>query len=181
QQGRSSSLARGANGAKGKACDTRLAHGHEGGGGQRNFLHCINLVRKQDDPTVRRGAAVKAMCVCSQYNYIEVFRPMLMIALEQYFQKPVPEVLASLFHTLNSADIAGAPRPTPWERGLMRRGVADTYMGTVPVEHLTATWTYNLSFDYGDDPTVQAAIPLFSFPDETLTPSVTLLVNLFGQ
>lgn len=54
-------------------------------------------------------------------------------------------------------------------------------MGTVPIEHLTTTWTYNLSFDYGDDPTVQAPIPLSSFPDETLTPSVTLLVNLFGQ
>ena len=42
------------------------------GDGDRNFLHCINLVRKQDDPTVRRGAVVKAMCVCSRYNYIEV-------------------------------------------------------------------------------------------------------------
>ncbi|CAN0510350.1 unnamed protein product, partial [Ectocarpus sp. 8 AP-2014] len=87
----------------------------------RSFLHCINLVRKQDDPTVRRGAVVKAMCICSQYNYIEVFRPMLMIALEQYYQRQVPEVLESLFEALNSAHLAGAPRPTPWERGLMRR------------------------------------------------------------
>lgn len=46
--------------------------GGGGGDGDRNFLHCINLVRKQDDPTVRRGAVVKAMCVCSRYNYIEV-------------------------------------------------------------------------------------------------------------
>lgn len=44
-----------------------------------------------------------------------------MIALEQYFQAQVPEVLRSLFEALNNADIAGAPRPTPWERGLMRR------------------------------------------------------------
>ena len=46
---------------------------------------------------------------------------MLMIALEQYFQTPLPDVLKSLYDALNSGDIAGAPRPTPWERGLMRR------------------------------------------------------------
>ncbi|CAM9254849.1 unnamed protein product [Ectocarpus sp. 12 AP-2014] len=120
------------------------------------------------------------MCICSRYNYIEVFRPMLMIALEQYYQRQVPEVLESLFEALNSAHLAGAPRPTPWERGLMRRGVADKHMGTVPVEHLAATWTYMMSFKYGEH-TVQASIPLYAFPDETLSPSVTLLVNLFGQ
>lgn len=38
----------------------------------KEFLYCINLVRKQDDPTARRGARVKAMCVCSRYNFIEV-------------------------------------------------------------------------------------------------------------
>ena len=40
--------------------------------GRGYFLHCLNLVRKKDDPTVRRGAVVKAMCVCSRYNFIEV-------------------------------------------------------------------------------------------------------------
>lgn len=58
-----------------KSYEPRLARGGEGEGeeeGGRNFLHCINLVRKQDDPTVRRGAVVKAMCICSRYNYIEV-------------------------------------------------------------------------------------------------------------
>ncbi|CAN0090813.1 unnamed protein product, partial [Ectocarpus sp. 4 AP-2014] len=166
-----------------KSYEPRLARGGEGEGeeeGGRSFLHCINLVRKQDDPTVRRGAVVKAMCICSRYNYIEVFRPMLMIALEEYYQRQVPEVLESLFEALNSAHLAGAPRPTPWERGLMRRGVADKHMGTVPVEHLAATWTYMMSFKYGERP-VQASIPLYAFPDETLSPSVTLLVNLFGQ
>ncbi|CAN0181531.1 unnamed protein product, partial [Ectocarpus fasciculatus] len=180
-QGRSS--AGGVNVVGDKSYEPRIGRGGEGGGegeGGRSFLHCINLVRKQDDPTVRRGAVVKAMCICSRYNYIEVFRPMLMIALEQYYQRQVPEVLESLFDALNSANLAGAPRPTPWERGLMRRGVADKHMGSVPVEHLTATWTYMMSFKYCEG-TVQASIPLYAFPDETLTSSVTLLVNLFGQ
>ncbi|CAM9773411.1 unnamed protein product [Scytosiphon promiscuus] len=177
----SSSSAREVSTMRGDSYNPRLADEREAGKGERHFLHCLNLVRKQDDPTARRGAVVKAMCVCSRYNYIEIFRPMLMIALEQYFQTQVPQVLASLFHALNAADIAGAPRPTPWERGLMRRrGVADKYMGTVPVEHLTASWTYVVNFAYRERK-VLAAIPLYSFPDETLTPSVTLLINLFGQ
>lgn len=37
-----------------------------------DFLHCMNLVRKQDDPSAQRGAVIKAMCVCSRYNFIEV-------------------------------------------------------------------------------------------------------------
>lgn len=65
-------------------------------------------------------------------------------------------------------------------RWLCDRGVADKHMGTVPVEHLAATWTYMMSFKYCER-TVQATIPLYAFPDETLSPSVTLLVNLFGQ
>ncbi len=48
------------------------------------------------------------------------------------------------------------------------------------MEHLTASWTYTLSFNYGDKQ-VPATIPLYTFPDETLSPSVTLLINLFGQ
>lgn len=53
--------------------------------------------------------------------FAQVFRPMLMVALLHYFETQAPEVLAWLFQALNAADIAGAPRPTPWERGLMRR------------------------------------------------------------
>lgn len=72
------------------------------------------------------------------------------------------------------------PSPMSNNGPYIRRGVADKYMGTVPVEHLTATWTYVMNFAYGEG-AVLTAIPLYLFPDETLTPSVTLLINLFGQ
>ncbi len=72
------------------------------------------------DPT-RFDAANLATVLGLGQRCSQVFRPMLMIALEQYYQAQVPEVLQSLFEALNNADIAGAPRPTPWERGLMRR------------------------------------------------------------
>lgn len=36
------------------------------------FLYGINLVWKRDDAGARRGAVVKAMCICTRYNFIEV-------------------------------------------------------------------------------------------------------------
>lgn len=53
-------------------------------------------------------------------------------------------------------------------------------MGTIPVEHLTSKWSYMMSFAYGDRK-VQASLPLYFFPEETLSSPVKLLVNLLGQ
>lgn len=39
------------------------------------FLYGINLVWKRDDAGARRGAVVKAMCICTRYNFIEVSVP----------------------------------------------------------------------------------------------------------
>lgn len=79
------------------------------------------LQRLWSNTAARHAMPCHAMVNLAIPLCFQVFRPMLMIALEQYFQNQVPEVLASLFDALNSADIAGAPRPTPWERALMRR------------------------------------------------------------
>lgn len=143
------------------------------------FLYCINLVRKKDDPTVRRGAIVKAMAVCSRYHFIEMFRPLLIIALDQYYQTLDPQVLANLYNAINAADIASVPRPQPWERRLMRRGETGKQMGTIPVEHLSQKWTHTIAFEYGTQ-RVQAVIPLHTTSDETLSPSVTQLLSVFG-
>ncbi|CAN0338931.1 unnamed protein product, partial [Phaeothamnion confervicola] len=158
---------------------TGLAAATDDKGRTGPFLYCINLVRKKDDPTVRRGAVVKAMAVCSRYHFIEMFRPLLIIALDAYYQTLDPAVLKSLYDALNAADMSQVPRPTPWERGLMRRGVALRPLGATPVEHLQQKWTHTMSFDYGIQ-AVQAIIPLHTSPDETVTPSLTLLVRVFG-
>ncbi|CAN0141396.1 unnamed protein product, partial [Discosporangium mesarthrocarpum] len=110
----------------------------------------------------------------------QVFRPALIIALDLYYQTTDKKVLEDLYHAINSAKIREAPRPTPWERRLMRRGVSDRHMGSAPVEHLQSKWTYILSFTYGPQ-TIQASVPLHTFPCETLNPAVTMLINLFGQ
>lgn len=53
-------------------------------------------------------------------------------------------------------------------------------MGTVPGEHLTPIWKHMLAFTYGER-RIKAALPLYYSPDETVTSSVKLLVDLFGQ
>ncbi|KAG5182589.1 docking domain of Afi1 for Arf3 in vesicle trafficking-domain-containing protein [Tribonema minus] len=178
------------------------------------FLYCINLVRKKDDPTVRRGAVVKAMAVCSRHHFIEMFRPLLIIALDAYYQSTDPAVLAGLYAAINAADAAALPRPLAWERRVMRRGVAGRALGGVAQQHLPQKWTHTMTFEYGTQKQhlphkwthtatfeygtqklrararccrpehcmscVHTAIPLHSTPDETLTPSVTLLFTVFG-
>ncbi len=143
------------------------------------FLYCINLVRKKDDPTVRRGASVKAMAVCSQYHFVEVFRALLIISLDEYYQSHDPDVLANLYKILNEVNMAEMPYPQPWTRRLMRRGASGSYTGAIPWEHLPEKWMYPISF-FAETQRIQMLIPLFSSPDETLTSSITLLFDIFG-
>jgi hypothetical protein len=106
-------------------------------------------VRKKDDPTVRRGAVVKAMAVCSRHHYIEVFRPLLIIALDHFYQTTDPAVLAGLYSAINNADVAALPRPLAWERRLMRRGVAGHPLGGAAQQYLPQKWTHTMTFEYG--------------------------------
>ncbi len=144
------------------------------------FLYCINLVRKKDDPTVRRGASVKAMAVCSQYHFVEIFRALLIISLDEYYQSQDSQVLVNLYETLNAVNMAEVPYPHPWTRRLMRRGASGSYTGAIPAEHLPEKWMYTIFFPLTGSQRIQVPIPLFSFPDETLTSSIALLFDVFG-
>lgn len=83
----------------------------------------IALYQLAPDGAIRPNRCPLSASVAS---LVQVFHPLLELALEQYYQTPVPEVLKSLFDAVNTADIAGAPRPTSWERALMRRWMKDT-------------------------------------------------------
>ncbi len=144
------------------------------------FLYCINLVRKKDDPTERRGASVKAMAVCSQYHFVEVFRALLIISLDEYYQSQDSAVLVNLYNTLNAVNMAEVPYPHPWTRRLMRRGASGSYTGTIPEEHLPEKWMHTIFFSLTESQCIQVPIPIFMSPDETLTSCTTLLFDVFG-
>ncbi|KAI3660415.1 hypothetical protein MP638_002498, partial [Amoeboaphelidium occidentale] len=46
------------------------------------LLYCINLVRTKHIAGIKRGARVKAMAICTRHQFLHVFRPLLILALE---------------------------------------------------------------------------------------------------
>ncbi|TCD66558.1 hypothetical protein EIP91_001226 [Steccherinum ochraceum] len=84
------------------------------------LLYVLNLVRTKLDKTVRRGAIVKAMAICTRHSFIEIFKPVLLMALDDYFMNPSQDCLARLFDAINSIDISKAPVLTRHEKLILR-------------------------------------------------------------
>jgi len=51
------------------------------------FLHVLNLVRTKHIPGVKRGARTKAMAICTQNQHLHIFKPLLLLALDAFFEK----------------------------------------------------------------------------------------------
>ncbi|TDL18713.1 spindle pole body interacting protein [Rickenella mellea] len=84
------------------------------------LLYVLNLVRTKHDKTVRRGAVVKAMAICTRHPFIQIFKPVLLMALDDYFTNPSQDCLARLFDAVNAMDISAAPTLTRCEKLIMR-------------------------------------------------------------
>ncbi|WWC62606.1 uncharacterized protein I303_105203 [Kwoniella dejecticola CBS 10117] len=96
----------------------RATRGVAGSGG--GLLYVLNCVRMKEDKKMRRGAMVKAMAICTPNPYIGIYKPLLLLALEEYFLSPSPEILARLFDSANAISTVGMPRFTRYERILLR-------------------------------------------------------------
>ncbi|GAA5830718.1 hypothetical protein JCM11251_001053 [Rhodosporidiobolus azoricus] len=116
----------GAGKGKGKAVDEVPELDNEKGnrastqGSNQELLYVMSLVRTKKDATVRRGALVKALAVATRHPYIQIFKPILLLALDSYFSSPSPTVLSSLYASLNSMDISAHPFLTLDERIVLR-------------------------------------------------------------
>ncbi|GAA5997729.1 AFI1/MesA family protein [Rhodotorula paludigena] len=106
---------------KGKALDQDGDNGtgatNDADGG---LLYVMSLVRTKKDATVRRGALVKALAVATRNPYIQIFKPILLLALEDYFNNPSLSVLANLYESLNAMDTSALPFLTADERIVLR-------------------------------------------------------------
>ncbi|KNE73133.1 hypothetical protein AMAG_17281 [Allomyces macrogynus ATCC 38327] len=100
----------------------------------RPLLFVHNLVRTRHDTAKRRGATVKAMAVASRHQFIHVFRPVLILAMEKYLDNPCAAVLAEVYNAINAMDLSTMPRLTRSMRLILRNTDA-----TSPslFEHLT--------------------------------------------
>jgi hypothetical protein len=53
---------------------------------------------------------VKAMAICTRHSFLHIYKPLLLLALEEYFRAPVLDTLASLYDSLNAMDLSLLPR-----------------------------------------------------------------------
>ncbi|KAG5999348.1 hypothetical protein E4U43_002113 [Claviceps pusilla] len=90
----------------------------EGGEGPP-LIHVLNLVNTKHDKSVKRGAVVKAMAICTRHPFLHIYKPLLLLALEEYFKSPVPETLSMLYDAVNAMDLSLMPRLSIFERHLL--------------------------------------------------------------
>ncbi|KAJ1600348.1 hypothetical protein NDA14_006775 [Ustilago hordei] len=85
-----------------------------------DLTYVINLVRTKHDNSVRRGAMVKAMAIGTRHPFIEIFKPALLLALDDYFKEPGLDCLARLYESINRLDLSAAPSFSRAEKLVLR-------------------------------------------------------------
>ncbi|KAI5924891.1 spindle pole body interacting protein [Camillea tinctor] len=91
----------------------------EGGEGPP-LIYVLNLVYTKHDKSVKRGAVVKAMAICTRHPFLHIYKPLLLLALEEYFKSPVPETLSMLYDAVNGMDLSLMPKLSLLERHLLQ-------------------------------------------------------------
>ncbi|KAK1249846.1 hypothetical protein MKX08_009849 [Trichoderma sp. CBMAI-0020] len=83
------------------------------------LIYVLNLVNTKHDKTVKRGAIVKAMAICTRHPFLHIYKPLLLLALEEYYKSPVPETLSMLYDAVNNMDLSLMPKLSLLERNLL--------------------------------------------------------------
>jgi hypothetical protein len=84
------------------------------------LMYVLNLVNTKQDSTVKRGAVVKAMAICTRHSFLHIYKPLLLLALEDYFKAPTPDTLELLYNALNAMDLSLMPRLSLLERHILQ-------------------------------------------------------------
>jgi hypothetical protein len=130
------------------------------------FLYCLNRVTNLKDDSVRRGAVVKALAICSRFPHVHIFKPLMVLALDLMFKSPEKEaeILEEVFRAVNSMDVSRVPALTESQKVIRRRE-----QGRTQVEHETVL--------YFNETPMKLKLPLVSGPDEVSDFQITLLVQ----
>ena len=119
------------------------------------FLYCINFVKTRKDSALRRGAAVKALALCSTKPYFYVFKKLLMQAIEVMYDMPNPEEeMKRLFDAINALDLSKCPTMSELKKKVWRYCI----MESKPL-------FYSAKLRYLEKDS-QVSIPLALHPDE---------------
>ncbi|KAL9061558.1 MAG: hypothetical protein Q9162_000090 [Coniocarpon cinnabarinum] len=88
------------------------------------LIYVLNHVITKHDDTVKRGAVCRAMAICTPHQFLDVFKPVLVLAIEQYWKTPTFETLAGLYESLNAMDLSLMPRLSLLERMILQASTA---------------------------------------------------------
>jgi hypothetical protein len=84
------------------------------------LMYVLNLVNTKQDSTVKRGAVVKAMAICTRHSFLHIYKPLLLLALEDYMKSPNLDTLELLYNALNSMDASLMPKLSLAERHILQ-------------------------------------------------------------
>lgn len=84
------------------------------------LIYVLNLVNTIQDKSAKRGAIVKAMAICTRHPFLHIYKPLLLLALDEYFRVPNLTTLAQLWEAVNSMDLSLMPRLGYLERMLLQ-------------------------------------------------------------
>ncbi|KAL4802695.1 docking domain of Afi1 for Arf3 in vesicle trafficking-domain-containing protein [Aspergillus unguis] len=103
-----------------EATDEEPSSDEEDGGEGPPLMYVLNLVNTKQDNTVKRGAVVKAMAICTRHSFLHIYKPILLLALEDYFKSPYPETLETLYNAVNAMDLSPMPKLNLLERQILQ-------------------------------------------------------------
>ncbi len=88
------------------------------------LVYVLNLVNMKQDKTVKRGAIVKAMAICTRHSFLHIYKPLLLLALQEYFANPIMDTLASLYEAVNNMDLSLMPKLSYYEKSILQSSEA---------------------------------------------------------
>lgn len=128
------------------------------------LVYVLNLVNTKQDNTVKRGAVVKAMAICTRHSFLHIYKPLLLIALDQYFASPTIETLAGLYDAVNGMDLSLMPRLNLNEKFILQASNAKDLF----VEKFEAIIAQRMVSDASEDGSQRSTSPtLQQFPSRT--------------
>ena len=149
------------------------------------MLWCLNHVSNRRDTSVRRGAQVKALAICSRHRFIHVWKPVLMMAVDRMYSlstglgeysEPPEEQCRVLFEALNALPASSLPPVTDLHRQahrlMLTHGTAQRE--TVPIGK-------GVQWPPGTASHIPLRVPLALQPEELAESSVSDLLRRFGK
>ncbi|RPA86583.1 spindle pole body interacting protein [Ascobolus immersus RN42] len=87
--------------------------------GMPPLVYVLNLVMTKYEKDAVRGARCKAMAICTRHSFLHIYKPILLLALEEYFKSPTLETLAEVYESVNSMDLSAMPELSTFERHIL--------------------------------------------------------------